>query len=66
MATARNGIRARKLSALPDARAQELFPAGERCRSIFNPHWGLTMRSIILWLVGIPIPIIILLWFFMK
>jgi len=24
------------------------------------------MRSIILWLVGVPIPIIILLWFFMK
>jgi hypothetical protein len=27
---------------------------------------GLPMRSIILWLVGVPIPIIILLWFFMK
>jgi len=27
---------------------------------------GLHMRSIILWLVGVPIPIIILLWFFMK
>lgn len=25
-----------------------------------------SMRSIILWLVGIPIPIIILLWFFMR
>jgi len=24
------------------------------------------MRSIILWLVGVPIPIIILLWFFMR
>jgi len=24
------------------------------------------MRSIALWLLGIPIPIIILLWFFMK
>jgi len=24
------------------------------------------MRSIILWLVGVPIPVIILLWFFMK
>ncbi|CAI0342671.1 hypothetical protein BO1005MUT1_190184 [Hyphomicrobiales bacterium] len=27
---------------------------------------GCQMRSIILWLVGVPIPIIILLWFFMK
>lgn len=25
-----------------------------------------SMRSIILWLVGVPIPIIILLWFFMR
>lgn len=24
------------------------------------------MRSILLWLVGVPIPIIILLWFFMR
>ena len=63
---ARDGIRARILSARPDARAQELFPTGERCRSIFNLHWGLTMRSIVLWLVGVPIPIIILLWFFMR
>lgn len=27
---------------------------------------GLKMRSILLWLVGVPIPIIILLWFFMR
>jgi hypothetical protein len=26
---------------------------------------GGSMRSLILWLIGIPIPIIILLWFFM-
>jgi hypothetical protein len=24
------------------------------------------MRSIILWMLGVPIPVIILLWFFMK
>ena len=24
------------------------------------------MRSILLWLLGVPIPIIILLWFFMR
>jgi hypothetical protein len=24
------------------------------------------MRSIVLWLLGVPIPIIILLWFFMR
>jgi hypothetical protein len=30
-------------------------------------HWGLiSMRSIALWLLGVPIPIIILLWFFMR
>jgi hypothetical protein len=24
------------------------------------------MRSVVLWLLGVPIPIIILLWFFMR
>jgi hypothetical protein len=27
---------------------------------------GLFMRSIALWLLGVPIPVIILLWFFMR
>ncbi|MDR6874624.1 hypothetical protein J2Y55_005662 [Bosea sp. BE125] len=27
---------------------------------------GFSMRSIALWLLGVPIPLIILLWFFMR
>jgi hypothetical protein len=45
---------------------QELSPSEERCRSIIVPNGAEKMRSIVLWLVGVPIPIIILLWFFMK
>jgi hypothetical protein len=29
-----------------------------------SPNGGLTMRGILLWLIGIPIPIIILLYLF--
>jgi hypothetical protein len=34
-----------------------------RCRTA-NHHGGIAMRGILLWLIGIPIPIIILLWLF--
>jgi hypothetical protein len=31
-----------------------------------NQTWRFPMRSLLLWAVGVPIPVIILLWFFMR
>jgi hypothetical protein len=42
------------------------FPFGKALPQLHRSNEGLNMRSIVLWLVGVPIPIIILLWFFMR
>lgn len=46
----------------------ELLASERRCPRIHrhNHLGGAPMRSIALWLLGVPIPIIILLWFFMR
>lgn len=44
----------------------ELFAPARRCPRIVIELGVADMRSIALWLLGIPIPIIILLWFFVR
>ncbi|BBT38605.1 hypothetical protein WP8W18C01_09460 [Pseudomonas putida] len=35
--------------------------------AVFSPTNGRkAMRSILLWMIGVPIPVIILIWFFMH
>ena len=53
-------------SAQPDAPQAGTFSLRKTLPQHHRSNEGLTMRSIVLWLVGVPIPIIILLWFFMK
>jgi hypothetical protein len=44
----------------------EPFSLDQRFLLQKHPSGGYDMRSIALWLLGVPIPIIILLWFFMR
>jgi hypothetical protein len=46
------------------AAREPLSPLGVHCPDAFAPIRETTMRGILLWLIGIPIPIIILLYLF--
>ena len=42
--------------------SQAVYDVARRTTSLQRRHW--TMRGVLLWLIGIPIPVIILLWLF--
>jgi hypothetical protein len=57
-------LRQKSVVSVTDLQHPELADFGARWVPKFNPSWRAAMRGALLWLLGIPIPIIILLYLF--